>query len=73
MNDLVTDVKSLELETLKNLKSSKALNTLRAYKADFRDFALLVEFHINTTNKNTRCQFYFGIVTRLRHARGIHF
>ena len=39
MNDLVTDVKSLELETLKNLKSSKALNTLRAYKADYKDFA----------------------------------
>ena len=38
MNDLVTDVKSLELETLKNLKSSKALNTLRAYKADYKDF-----------------------------------
>ena len=40
MNDLVTDVKSLELETLKNLKSSKAVNTLRAYKADFKDFTL---------------------------------
>ncbi len=39
MNDLVTDVKSLELDTLKNLKSSKALNTLRAYKADYKDFA----------------------------------
>ena len=39
MTDLVTDVKSLELETLKNLKSSKALNTLRAYKADYKDFA----------------------------------
>ena len=39
MNDLVADVKSLELETLKNLKSSKALNTLRAYKADYKDFA----------------------------------
>ena len=39
MSDLVTDVKSLELETLKNLKSSKALNTLRAYKADYKDFA----------------------------------
>jgi len=43
MNDLVTDVKSLELETLKNLKSSKATNTLRAYKADFRDFALFCQ------------------------------
>ena len=39
MNDLVTDVKNLELETLKNLKSSKASNTLRAYKADYKDFA----------------------------------
>ena len=39
MNNLVTDIKTLELETLKNLKSSKALNTLRAYKADYKDFA----------------------------------
>ena len=39
MNKLVIDIKSLELETLKNLKSSKALNTLRAYKADYKDFA----------------------------------
>jgi len=39
MNELLTDVKSLELETLKNLKSSKASNTLRAYKADYKDFA----------------------------------
>ena len=38
MNDLVTDVKSLELETLKNLKTSKSINTLRAYKADYKDF-----------------------------------
>jgi len=40
MNELVTDLKSLELETLKNLKNSKAANTLRAYKADFRDFSV---------------------------------
>ena len=39
MNDLVTDVKTLELETLQNLKNSKASNTLRAYKADYKDFA----------------------------------
>ena len=45
MNDLVTDVKSLELETLKNLKSSKAANTLRAYKADHKDFALFCIKH----------------------------
>ena len=40
MNNLVTDIKTLELETLKNLKSSKSKNTLRAYKADFKDFSL---------------------------------
>ena len=45
MNNLVTDVKSLELETLKNLKSSKAANTLRAYKADHKDFALFCIKH----------------------------
>ena len=39
MSNLVTDVKSLELETLKNLQSSMALNTLRAYKADYKDFS----------------------------------
>ena len=39
MNDLVTDVKSLEIETLKNLKNSKAENTLKAYQSDFKDFS----------------------------------
>ena len=38
MSNLVTDVKRLELETLKNLKSSKAANTLRAYESDYKDF-----------------------------------
>jgi len=38
MSNLVTDIKSLELETLKNLKSSKAANTLRAYESDYKDF-----------------------------------
>jgi len=39
MNELITDIKSLELETLKNLKNSKSVNTIRAYKADFKDFS----------------------------------
>ncbi len=38
MNKLVTDIKSLELDTIKNLKNSKASNTLRAYKSDYADF-----------------------------------
>ena len=40
MNNLITDVKSLEIETLKNLKNSKANNTLKAYQSDFRDFSI---------------------------------
>ena len=38
MNELTTDLKSLHEATLNNLKSSKANNTLRAYKSDFKDF-----------------------------------
>ena len=40
MNDLITDIKKLQEETLKNLKSSKSINTVRAYKSDFEDFGL---------------------------------
>jgi len=40
MNELITDVKSLEIETLKNLKNSKSNNTLRAYQSDFKDFSV---------------------------------
>ena len=38
MNNLITDVKALHEETLNNLKSSKASNTIRAYRSDFKDF-----------------------------------
>ena len=40
MNSIITDIKALQEETLLNLKSSKALNTVRAYKSDFTDFGL---------------------------------
>ena len=40
MNDLITDIKSLELETIKNLRNSKSENTLRAYQSDYNDFLL---------------------------------
>jgi site-specific recombinase XerD len=40
MNNLITDIKSLELETIKNLRNSKSANTLRAYQSDYNDFAL---------------------------------
>ena len=40
MNDIITDIKALQEETLLNLQSSKANNTVRAYKSDFNDFCL---------------------------------
>jgi len=45
MNELVTDLKSLHEETLNNLRSSKANNTLRAYKSDFKDFGTFCAKH----------------------------
>jgi len=40
MNNIITDINALKEETLLNLKSSKANNTIRAYKSDFNDFGL---------------------------------
>jgi len=40
MNDIITDIKALQEETLLNLQNSKAINTVRAYKSDFNDFCL---------------------------------
>jgi site-specific recombinase XerD len=40
MNNIITDIKALQEETLLNLQSSKANNTVRAYKSDFKDFGL---------------------------------
>ena len=40
MNEIITDIKALQEETLLNLKNSKANNTVRAYKSDFNDFGL---------------------------------
>jgi len=49
MSELITDIKSLQIETLKNLKNAKAPNTLRAYQSDYKDFALFcVKNNFNT-------------------------
>ena len=45
MNELTTDLKLLHEATLNNLKSSKANNTLRAYKSDFKDFGAFCAKH----------------------------
>ena len=40
MNNIISNLKALQEETLLNLKNSKSINTVRAYKSDFRDFEL---------------------------------
>ena len=40
MNNIITDIKALQEETLLNLQNSKANNTVRAYKSDFKDFGI---------------------------------
>ena len=45
MNEIVTDIKKLHEDTLNNLKNSKANNTLRAYKSDFKDFGAFCVKH----------------------------
>tara|TARA_Y100000996_G_C22515727_1_gene640323 strand:+ start:30 stop:944 length:915 start_codon:yes stop_codon:yes gene_type:complete len=45
MKDLTTEIKRLEIETLDNLKMSKAKNTIRAYKSDFNDFVIFCSKH----------------------------
>ena len=45
MKELITDLKKLHEDTLNNLKTSKATNTLRAYKSDFKDFEIFCSKH----------------------------
>ena len=45
MKELITDIKKLHEDTLNNLKLSKANNTLRAYKSDFKDFGVFCAKH----------------------------
>jgi len=40
MNNIIRNIKALQEETLLNLQSSKANNTVRAYKSDFKDFGI---------------------------------
>ena len=55
MNKLVNDIKSLELETLNNLKNSKSPNTIRAYESDYKDFtAFCIKNNFNPLPANPK-------------------
>ena len=63
MNNLITDVKSLEIETLKNLKNSKSNNTLRAYQSDFKDFSAFCAkngFSFNSNTTQNYCSLHYS-------------
>ena len=45
MNEITNHIKILHEETLNNLRASKANNTLRAYKSDFKDFEVFCINH----------------------------
>jgi len=38
MRNIISKINNLEKETIQNIQSSKAKNTIRAYKSDFKDF-----------------------------------
>ena len=65
MNKLVTDLKNLELETLKNLRNSKSANTLRAYESDYKDFsafcAMILVFAFSTPFLNLKHDISYGL------------
>ena len=46
MNNIITDIKALQEETLLNLQSSKANNTVRAYKSDLYALTVLVALEL---------------------------
>ena len=48
MSDIVTDIKALQEETLLNLQSSKANNTVRAYKSDL----MILDYSVHKMDLN---------------------
>ncbi len=71
MNELTTDLKSLHEATLNNLKSSKSINTLRAYKSDFKDFGAFCAKHglawIKFTTNRTKNSFLIPYPSLKKH------
>ena len=45
MNEIVSNLKELEIETLRSFNNSKAANTVRAYKSDFSHFENFCNFY----------------------------
>ena len=62
MNDIITDIKALQEETLLNLQSSKANNTLRAYKSDLYALTVLLALEFCKFNNVSSCKALMSVI-----------
>ena len=65
MNNIITDIKALQEETLLNLKSSKAINTVRAYKSDLYALNVLNDLEFLRFNKVSSCNAFISVIILL--------
>ena len=62
MNEIITDIKALQEETLLNLKSSKANNTVRAYKSDLYALTVFAAFELLRFNKVSSLSIFISVI-----------
>ena len=65
MNNIITDIKALQEETLLNLQSSKANNTIRAYKSDLYALTVLIALEFCKFNKVSSCKALMSVIILL--------
>ena len=63
MSELTTDLKILHEATLENLKSSKANNTLRAYKSDLYALKVLFALELFKLFKVSSCSDFMSVTS----------
>ena len=62
MNNIITDIKALQKETLLNLQSSKSANTVRAYKSDLYALTVLVALELCKFNNVSSCKAFMSVI-----------
>ena len=62
MNNIITDIKALQEETLLNLQSSKANNTVRAYKSDLYALTVFSAFELFRFNIVSSCKAFISVI-----------
>ena len=62
MNEIITDIKALQEETLLNLQNSKANNTVRAYKSDLYALTVLSALELLKFNNVSSCKAFISVI-----------